>query len=64
MNTITPAAAAAHVLEFCKYINPNVRPTPLAITPDIGCEPLDCFGSVRARAKLESEHYLLLLLAV
>jgi hypothetical protein len=46
-----PEATAPHVRAFCERISPGAQPVRLAIRPDPGCLPRECFENVRQKVE-------------
>jgi hypothetical protein len=46
MRAGVPKEISEKVLELCLRIVPSLQPTFIAITPDLDCEPADCFANV------------------
>src|SRR5258708_27145118 len=53
MDTHTPIEVSEKILELCERITPGRRPVFLAIKPDVGCAPSDCFENVRRKVERE-----------
>lgn len=51
-----PEATAPHVLAFCERICPSSSPVRLAIRPEPGCLPRECFPNVRQKMEREGGH--------
>jgi hypothetical protein len=49
--TFVPASITTQILSFCHLTNPQAEPAYIAVTPEVGCRPLDCFGCVRQRVE-------------
>lgn len=48
-----PTLIAPHVLTFCEGISSGSRPSRLAIRPEAGCRPRECFYNVRHKVTTE-----------
>jgi hypothetical protein len=53
MYTGVPASISEKVLELCERINPNARPDFIAISPEAGCRPAECFFNVQRKVQKE-----------
>lgn len=52
MNTIVPNLLDPHIREFCFEIMPSAKPRFVAIVPEDGCEPLNCFNNVQRKVEI------------